>query len=59
MPVEKSAETPASQLSSAGRSAEEREQMAMNYSEQVCMGRCINKWIQGKQVIDTKIKGQI
>lgn len=33
--------------------------MAMNYSEQVCMGRCINKWIQGKQVIDTKIKGQI
>ena len=31
----------------------------LNASEQVCMSRCINKWIQGKQTIDQKLKGQV
>ena len=31
----------------------------LNYAEQVCLSRCSNKQFQAKQVIDTKLKGQV
>ena len=37
----------------------DEKQMTLNYAEQICIGRCTAKWIQGKDVIDLKIKGQI
>lgn len=33
--------------------------MAMNFAEDVCMSRCLNKQLQAKEVIDRKLKGQI
>ena len=40
-------------------SASSKHKMALNYAEQVCTSRCTAKWLQGKDVIDEKIKGQI
>lgn len=32
---------------------------ALNYAEQVCMSRCSAKWMQGKSIIDDKLKGAV
>ena len=41
------------------KSDDGKHKMALNYMEQVCLSRCTAKWMQGKQVIDKKLKGQI
>ena len=50
---------PTGETTPADEIVSEKHKMALNYAEQVCTSRCAAKWLQGKEVIDEKIKGQI